>query len=275
MGSPALAAGPDRLPRRVRADGPRRSGSPASLAAAVDRLPVFRPLAAPRDLPEPTSRAAADLVRAYGSDTLAFFKLRRTSTTYSATTGAPSSATGSRTACSLVSGDPVGPPSDSGPAQAARRVRREPRPATRRRRRSEELRALCRAARAARAVPGRRGDRRHGDLHRSRAARSGRSASRSPASRRRATAPSCASWARSTRHVRALERGLGAWRAGARAGLLDGARRAPGRPRGRHFVVLARDARGDVRGFLHFVPSYGRPAMSLSFMRRDERRPTG
>src|SRR5581483_3504609 len=34
-------------------------------------------------------------------------------------------------------------------------------------------------------------------------------------------------------------------------------------------VVLARDADGLVRGFLHFVPSYGRRAMSLSFMRRD------
>ncbi len=34
-------------------------------------------------------------------------------------------------------------------------------------------------------------------------------------------------------------------------------------------VVVARDAAGAVRGFLHFVPTYGRPAVSLSFMRRD------
>ncbi len=40
-------------------------------------------------------------------------------------------------------------------------------------------------------------------------------------------------------------------------------------------VVLARDADGLVRGFLHFVPSYGRPAMSLSFMRRDRDTPNG
>jgi lysyl-tRNA synthetase, class II len=40
-------------------------------------------------------------------------------------------------------------------------------------------------------------------------------------------------------------------------------------------VVIARDAHGLVRGFLHFVPSYGRQAMSLSFMRRDRNTPNG
>ena len=40
-------------------------------------------------------------------------------------------------------------------------------------------------------------------------------------------------------------------------------------------VAIARDGDGRVRGFLHFVPSYGRPAMSLSFMRRDPETPNG
>jgi lysyl-tRNA synthetase class 2 len=40
-------------------------------------------------------------------------------------------------------------------------------------------------------------------------------------------------------------------------------------------VVLARDEHGTVRGLLHFVPCYGRPAMSLSFMRRDPETPNG
>jgi lysyl-tRNA synthetase class 2 len=40
-------------------------------------------------------------------------------------------------------------------------------------------------------------------------------------------------------------------------------------------VVLARDGEGAVRGVLHFVPCYGRPAMSLSFMRRDPGTPNG
>jgi lysyl-tRNA synthetase class 2 len=43
-------------------------------------------------------------------------------------------------------------------------------------------------------------------------------------------------------------------------------------------VVLARDASDPdrpVRGVLHFVPCFGRPAMSLSFMRRDPSTPNG
>ncbi len=40
-------------------------------------------------------------------------------------------------------------------------------------------------------------------------------------------------------------------------------------------LVVARDGRGEARGFLHFVPSYGRPAMSLSAMRRDAGTPNG
>jgi lysyl-tRNA synthetase class 2 len=40
-------------------------------------------------------------------------------------------------------------------------------------------------------------------------------------------------------------------------------------------VVLARDADGEVRGFLHFVPVFGRAAMSLAFMRRDRDTPNG
>jgi lysyl-tRNA synthetase, class II len=40
-------------------------------------------------------------------------------------------------------------------------------------------------------------------------------------------------------------------------------------------VIVARDAQGAVRAFLHFVPAYGRQAMSLSFMRRDRDTPNG
>jgi lysyl-tRNA synthetase class 2 len=40
-------------------------------------------------------------------------------------------------------------------------------------------------------------------------------------------------------------------------------------------VVVARDAEGAARGFLHFVPTQGRPALSLSFMRRDRATPNG
>jgi lysyl-tRNA synthetase class 2 len=40
-------------------------------------------------------------------------------------------------------------------------------------------------------------------------------------------------------------------------------------------VVLARDADREVRGFLHFVPVFGRPAVSLGFMRRERDTPNG
>jgi lysyl-tRNA synthetase, class II len=39
--------------------------------------------------------------------------------------------------------------------------------------------------------------------------------------------------------------------------------------------VLARDGEGELRGVLHFVPCYGRSAMSLSIMRRDPTTPNG
>jgi lysyl-tRNA synthetase, class II len=40
-------------------------------------------------------------------------------------------------------------------------------------------------------------------------------------------------------------------------------------------LLIARDALGHVRGFLHFVPSYGSPRASLSAMRRDHDVPNG
>ncbi len=40
-------------------------------------------------------------------------------------------------------------------------------------------------------------------------------------------------------------------------------------------VLIARDSEGLIRGVLHFVPCYGRPAVSLSFMRRDPETPNG
>lgn len=49
--------------------------------------------------------------------------------------------------------------------------------------------------------------------------------------------------------------------------------------RGEHvrdsIVIVARDDSGRARGFLHFVPAYGRSVMSLSAMRRDRDTPNG
>ena len=40
-------------------------------------------------------------------------------------------------------------------------------------------------------------------------------------------------------------------------------------------VVYALDEGGTIRGFLHFVPTYGRDAVSLSYMRRQRETPNG
>jgi len=44
---------------------------------------------------------------------------------------------------------------------------------------------------------------------------------------------------------------------------------------GDSLVVLGRDLDGRIRGFLHFAPSYGRAAVSLSLMRREQETPNG
>jgi lysyl-tRNA synthetase class 2 len=53
---------------------------------------------------------------------------------------------------------------------------------------------------------------------------------------------------------------------------MDGLR---GQHLGESLVVRGLDGTGRVRGFLHFVPSYGRHAVSLSAMRRDKQTPNG
>jgi lysylphosphatidylglycerol synthetase-like protein (DUF2156 family) len=69
----------------------------ATLATAA--YLVFRPLAAPRDLPDPNARALArELVRAHGRDTLAYFKLRDDKHYLFSDDQRASSATGSRAA---------------------------------------------------------------------------------------------------------------------------------------------------------------------------------
>jgi lysyl-tRNA synthetase, class II len=73
-----------------------------------------------------------------------------------------------------------------------------------------------------------------------------------------------------------LEEISGRWRQGAGergfAMSLDALRRDD---HGDSLVLLARDGEGNARGYLHFVPSYGRRAVSLSLMRRDRDTPNG
>ena len=73
-----------------------------------------------------------------------------------------------------------------------------------------------------------------------------------------------------------LERVSAAWRAGVdERGFTMALERLGGAHQHDTVVAIARDGEGHVRGFLHFVPSYGREAVSLSFMRRDPETPNG
>ncbi len=87
---------------------------------------VFRPLAAPRALPDAGARtAAAHLVRSHGHDTLSFFKLRTDKHYFFAADRSAFVAYRIENGVLLCSGDPVGSPAAiPGTAQRPARVRR-------------------------------------------------------------------------------------------------------------------------------------------------------
>ena len=73
-----------------------------------------------------------------------------------------------------------------------------------------------------------------------------------------------------------LERVSRLWRAGAaERGFSMAMDSLQGEYQADSIVVWACDGSGAVKGFLHFVPSFGRSAMSLSFMRRERNTPNG
>jgi lysyl-tRNA synthetase, class II len=239
---------------------------------------IFRPLTAPGTLPSPAVRqVASDLVRAHGADTLAFFKLRadtqylfsedrRAFVGYTVENGVL-----------LLSGDPVGP-IDAFP-DLLRQVRT-----------FAEARGLKLGALGASAglCPlyerlGLRtiylGDEAVVELGRfsieGRPIRKVRqSVTRLGKAGYNAELCDLRSLDRITRDQveQVVERG--------RQGAPErGFSMAMDSLQGQHdhdtLVVLARDAEGAIRGVLHFVPCYGRPAVSLSFMRRDPATPNG
>jgi lysyl-tRNA synthetase, class II len=239
---------------------------------------LFRPLAAPRDLPDPEVRhAAAALVREYGTDTLAFFKLRgdkhylfspnrRAFVGYRVESGVM-----------MVSGDPVGE------ADATREVI----PAVARFAEDRDLRiaalGVSPVGRALFEEAGLRAlylgdeaivDTRSFSLE-GRAIRKVRqSVSRLEAAGFRTMTATLNSLGDDL--VKSLERVASDWREGAPERGFSMAMDSLGNPNNAEtLVIVATDTDGEVRGFLHFVPTYGRPAASLSFMRRDRGAPNG
>ena len=253
-------------------------GAPGLLTLLWCAYLLFRPLAAPRALPDADVRAAArELVRRHGDDTLAYFKLRRDEHYLFSQDGRAFLGYRVESGVLLVSGDPVGP------ADAVPGLLRELSSFA-------ECRGLCLAALGA-------GERLRplweqlglkglylGDeavVETGSFSLEGRAIRKVRQSDTRLRKLGFSAELRtlaelSPAELAALERVSASWRRGApERGFtmcLDALRRDD---HGDSLVLLGRDRDGRVRGFLHFVPSYGRPVVSLSAMRRDPDTPNG
>jgi lysyl-tRNA synthetase class 2 len=239
---------------------------------------VFRPLAAPRAFPTgETRRAARELVRRHGADTLAYFKLRRDQ--HYLFSADRTAFLGYRVEAGvlLVSGDPVGP-KDAIPGLL----------------RELSVFAEARGLHIAALGVGERtlplwgqlglrslylGDEavvetRAFSLEGRPIRKVRQSVTRLEKQGYRASLHELGEL--SAGDLAGLEEVSGRWRGGtSERGFtmsLDALRRDD---HGDSLVVLGRDAEGRIRGFLHFAPSYGRAAVSLSLMRRDPETPNG
>jgi lysyl-tRNA synthetase class 2 len=242
---------------------------------------VFRPLAAPASLPSPAARrAAAALVRAHGSDTLSFFKLRADKHYFFSSDRSAFVGYRVENGVMLLSGDPVGPDTavpglladlkgfadarglKLGAVGASERLLPQwERLGLRTMYLGDEaiveLQSFSLEGRAIRKV-------------RQSVSRLRKAGFVAELHRVSELDPAVAAEAEEV-----LERG--------REGAPErGFSMAMDSLQGDHgedtLVVLARDESDParpVRGVLHFVPCYGRSAMSLSFMRRDPRTPNG
>ena len=250
----------------------------ALLALLISAYLLFRPLAAPRDLPDPeVRRAAADLVREHGADTLSFFKLRGDKQYLFNPERTAFVGYRIESGVLMISGDPIGDPDgvetvlpsvvrfaeERGLRMAALGV-------------SPEARALFEQA-------GLRGlylgdeaivDTEGFSLEGRPIRKVRQSVSRLRKAGYSTSIAELGSLDEPT--LRRLEEIAHDWRCGAPergfSMAMDSLRNPHG---GRTLVVLAADAGGTVKGFLHFVPTYGRDAVSLSFMRRDRDTPNG
>jgi lysyl-tRNA synthetase class 2 len=239
---------------------------------------VFRPLAAPSRLPGPDlRRAAADLVRAHGSDTLSFFKLRTDKHYFFSDDERAFVGYRIENGVLLLSGDPVGPDTALRPLLG-------------------ELKGFAEARGLKLGAVG--ASERLGPLYEELGLRTiylgdeailelaqfsleGRAIRKV---RQSVSRLGKAGFTAELHEVRALDAETAAT---VEQVLERGREGAPERGfsmtmdslHSDHdtdtLVLLARDAEGAVRGVLHFVPCYGRPAMSLSFMRRDPGTPNG
>jgi lysyl-tRNA synthetase, class II len=239
---------------------------------------IFRPLAAPRTLPSPAAReTAAALVEAYGHDTLSFFKLRGDKHYFFSRDRRAFVGYRVENGVLLLSGDPVGPRetfpqllADLRGFAATRGLKLGAVGA------SESMCPLYEAI-GLRTIY--LGDEAIIELERF--SLDGRPIRKV---RQSVTRLGKAGFAAELHELGALdpatvqeiETVLELGRQGAPERGFSMAMDSITCERGQHtLVVLARDGEGAIRGVLHFVPVYGREAVSLSYMRRDPATPNG
>ena len=239
---------------------------------------IFRPLAAPRTLPGPAARGlAAQLVRAHGKDTLSFFNLRADRHYFFAQDDRAFVGYAIENGVILLSGDPVGPEEAIVPLLARLRAFADTRglklgavgASERMRLRYEELglRTVYLGDEAVIELQNFSLEGRAIRKVRQSVSRLGTAGYEAELRELRTLDPVTIAEAE-----RVLERG----RQGApERGFSMAMDSISGQHCDETLVVLARDQEGAVRGVLHFVPCYGRSAMSLSFMRRDPETPNG
>jgi lysyl-tRNA synthetase, class II len=239
---------------------------------------LFRPLAAPRALPDPAvRRAAGELVRRYGADTLAYFKLRRDQHYLFGRDRRAFLGYRVENGVLLVSGDPVGPEDalsgllqDLSVFAEVRGLRIAALNA------GEHLRPLWEQL-GLRALY--LGD--EAIVETGKFSLEGRPIRKVRQSVARLEKQGFAAELRRLEELdeselAELEAVSERWRRGAlERGFTMSLDALRCDDHGDSVVVLARDSTGRIRGFLHFAPSYGRPAVSLSLMRRDRDTPNG
>jgi len=239
---------------------------------------IFRPLAAPRALPGPAARRlAAQLVRTHGRDTLSFFKLRGDKQYFFSTDRAAFVGYRIENGVLLLSGDPVGPDTAIDPLLAQLRTFANAR--------GLKLGAVgaSESMRARYEALGLRtlylGDEAIIDLQQfSLEGRPIRKVRQSVTRLRKAgyVAELHGRAAMDPDTLEAVERVLEVGRQGApERGFSMAMDSISGPHIDQTLVLVAHDDEGVVRGVLHFVPCYGRSAVSLSFMRRDPATPNG
>jgi lysyl-tRNA synthetase class 2 len=239
---------------------------------------IFRPLTAPNALPAPVvRRRAAELIRQHGRDTLSFFKLRSDKHLFFGRDG--QSFVGYRVEAGvlLLSGDPVGPPEVF--ADLLLQVRAFARA------RGLKLAAVGASERVLPLYEGLGlqtiylGDEAVIELQRF--SLEGRPIRKVRQSVSRLTKAGYTSELQPFRTLdpetlAEIEQVVELGRQGApERGFSMAMDSIRGEQEEDTLFVLARDDQQKIRGVLHFVPCYGRPAVSLSFMRRDPETPNG